>query len=98
MINRAKNIAASFWRRNTMPLEEYLLSLPFQEPEDRSLMEAVLALPEKYRTVIHLFYYEDYSVRDIGSILRLTQAAVKTRLSRGRKLLKDALKEEWMDE
>lgn len=98
VINRAKNIAASFWRRNTMPLEEYLLSLPFQEPEDRSLMEAVLALPEKYRTVIHLFYYEDYSVRDIGSILRLTQAAVKTRLSRGRKLLKDALKEEWMDE
>lgn len=98
VINRAKNIAASFWRRNTMPLEEYLLSLPFQEPEDRSLMEAVLALPEKYRTVIHLFYYEDYSVRDIGSILRLTQATVKTRLSRGRKLLKDALKEEWMDE
>lgn len=97
-INRAKNTVSSFWHRNAMPLEDYLDTLSFQAPEDRGLMEAVLALPEKYRTVIHLFYYEDYSVREIGKILRLTEAAVKQRLSRGRKLLKQTLQEEWTDD
>lgn len=45
-----------------------------------------------------LFYYEDYSVREIAGILNLTEANVKVRLSRGRKLLKDILKEEWNDD
>lgn len=52
-------------------------------------------LPEKYRIVIHLFYYEDYSVNEIASILKLTQSNVKVRLSRGRLLLKNTLKEGW---
>ena len=47
-----------------------------------------MKLPEKYRIVIHLFYYEDYSVREIAGILRITEANVKVRLSRGRRLLK----------
>ena len=52
-------------------------------------------LPEKYRIVIHLFYYEDYSVNEIASILKLTQSNVKVRLSRGRLLLRNKLKEDW---
>lgn len=98
VINCAKNLAGSFWRRNSAPLEQYIESLSFQAPEDRGILEAVMALPEKYRVVIHLFYYEDYSVRDIAGILHLAEPAVKTRLSRGRKLLKDILKEEWNDD
>jgi len=98
VINQAKNTLRSYWRRNTEPLEDYIDSLRFQAPEDRGLLEAVMALPEKYRVVIHLFYYEDYSIRDIAGILRLTESTVKTRLSRGRKLLKATLKEEWNDD
>lgn len=97
-INQAKNLAGSFWRRNSAPLEDYIETLSFQAPGDRGLLEAVMALPEKYRVVIHLFYYEDYSVRDIAGILHLAENAVKTRLSRGRKLLKDTLQEEWNDD
>ena len=97
-INDAKNLAGSFWMRNTAPLEDYIETLSFQAPEDRGLLEAVMALPEKYRVVIHLFYYEDYSVREIAGILHLAETAVKTRLSRGRKLLKATLKEEWNDD
>ena len=67
-------------------------------PEDRKLAEAVLSLPKKYRIIIHLYYYEDYSVREIGDVLNLTQSAVKNRLLRGRKMLKEMLKEEWADE
>jgi len=97
-INQAKNTAQSFWRCRTEPLENYLDSLIFQQEEDRGVLGAVMALPEKYRIVIHLYYYEDYDVRDIAGILHLTQSTVKTRLSRGRKLLKDALQEEWNDD
>lgn len=97
-INKAKNVTTSFWRRNTVTLEEYMETLVFEEPEDRGLFETVMDLPEKYRIVIHLFYYEDYSIREIASLLRTREGTVKSCLSRGRKLLKAKLKEEWNDD
>ena len=59
------------------------------------LVEAVMNLPVKYRIVIHLYYYEDYSVREIAGLLKLTESNVKARLSRGRGMLRQTLKEEW---
>ena len=70
-------------------------TLSFPDPQSRNLFEEVMKLPDKYRIVIHLFYYEDYSVREIAKILKLSESNVKVRLSRGRSLLKDSLKEEW---
>lgn len=97
-INKAKNKTTSFFRRNTLPLESYLQTLEFESEEDSALFEAVMHLPEKYRIVIHLFYYEEYSVKEIAGILRLTQSNVKVRLSRGRTLLRNTLKEVWEDD
>ena len=97
-INKAKNIQSSFRRKNETTLEDYIETLTFETPESRELFEEVMKLPEKYRVVIHLFYYEDYSVKEIAKILRVTESSVKVRLSRGRAKLKDALKEEWEDE
>lgn len=97
-INKAKNIQSSFRRKKEMSLEDYVETLMFETPESRELFEEVMKLPEKYRVVIHLFYYEDYSVKEIAKILRTTESSVKVRLSRGRAKLKDALKEEWEDE
>ena len=96
-LNRAKNLKMAFWHRNKVSLEDYMDSVSFEEPADRSLIEAVLALPQKYRMVIHLYYYEDYSVKEISSVLCLSESAVKNRLLRGRHMLKDMLKEEWID-
>lgn len=70
-------------------------TLTFESEEFSELFEAVMDLPEKYRIVIHLFYYEDYSVNEIAGILKLTQSNVKVRLSRGRLLLRNKLKEDW---
>lgn len=97
-INRSINVTRSLWRRNSLPLEDYMESLPFEAPEDSTLFAQVMALPEKYRVVIHLFYYEDYPVKDIAGILKVSENNVKVRLSRGRALLKKALKEEWSDD
>ncbi len=97
-INKAKNIQASFWHRNGVPLEDYIETLSFETPESRDLFEEVMKLPEKYRVVVHLFYYEDYSVKEIANILKISESNIKVRLSRGRAMLKDALKEGWEDE
>lgn len=97
-INCAKNVSRSFWRRNTVPLEDYMDSLEFDSGQSREIFREVMNLPEKYRLVIHLYYYEDYSVAEIGKILMLTESNVKVRLSRGRQLLKKALQEVWDDE
>ena len=97
-INCAKNVSRSFWRRNVVPLADYMETLDFDSGESREIFREVMNLPEKYRLVIHLYYYEDYSVAEIGKILGLTQSNVKVRLSRGRKLLKEALQEVWDNE
>ena len=97
-INCAKNVSRSFFRRNTVPLEDYMDSLEFDSGESREIFREVMNLPETYRLVIHLYYYEDYSVAEIGRILGLTESNVKVRLSRGRQLLKKALQEGWDDE
>ena len=72
--------------------------LNFPDSQSEELFEAVMKLPEKLRTVIHLFYYEDYSIKEIADILKLSESNVKTRLTRGRAMLKEQLKEAWNDE
>ncbi|WP_312938957.1 RNA polymerase sigma factor [Oscillibacter sp.] len=97
-INKAKNKNNTFFRRNSLPLEDSIEPLTFASEEASELFEAVMNLPEKYRIVIHLFYYEDYSVNEIADILKLTPGNVKVRLSRGRMSLRNALKEVWDDD
>lgn len=97
-INKAKNVTRTFWRRNKVSIEDYMETLTFDTPESENLFETVMQLPEKYRIVIHLYYYEDYTVREIADILKLSESNVKTRLSRGRAMLKKELKEEWDDD
>ena len=72
--------------------------IAYYTSEDSNLFEAVMHLPEKYRIVIHLFYYEDWNIREISEILHTSVSNVKVRLSRGRTLLKNVLKEEWADD
>ena len=94
-INKAKNKVKTFWHRNAVSLEDYMAAAEFPSSQASDLFEAVMKLPEKYRIVIHLFYYEDYSVKEISEILRLSPGNVKVRLTRGREALRTALKEEW---
>lgn len=94
-INKAKNVAGTFWRKNKTSLEDYMETLVFETPESEELFETVMQLPEKYRIVIHLFYYEEYTVHEIADILKLSESNVKVRLSRGRSMLKEKLQEGW---
>lgn len=99
-VNRAKDMNRSFWRRNKYGeyIEELKNTPVFENEEESDLFDAVMKLPEKYRMVIHLFYYEDMEIKEISKVLGISEANVKIRLSRGRKMLKDRLKEEWLDD
>ena len=81
-----------------LSLKDYIGTLEFDTSESEELFSAVMKLPGKYRIVIHLFYYEDYSVNEIADILNISVSNVKVRLSRGRSMLRECLKEEWEDE
>ena len=96
-VNAAKSTIRSFWNRNRTSYEDYMDSLSFEDPSDRTLMDAVLALPEKYRIIVHLHYFEGYKTREIAEILELSENTVKTRLFNSRKILKAKL-EGWEDE
>lgn len=86
-LNVCKDIARSPWRRHTVSLEE-LRSPVFSDGERRAVYREVMALPGKYRVPLYLYYYEGYSVAEIGELLRLNASTVQTRLARARGKLK----------
>ncbi|WMJ85348.1 sigma-70 family RNA polymerase sigma factor [Anaerocolumna sp. MB42-C2] len=87
-INNCKNHLKSSWNKLKVPLEEDISYIP---KEDSDVLVMVLDLPSKYRTVIHLHYYENYSINEIAGILRKKPATIGTWLARGRNLLKSKL-------
>lgn len=87
-INCSKNFLGNAWERKTSALNE---TISCEIPQNDTL-EAVLKLPLKYRTVIHLHYYCGYSVDEIASVISVKPSAVKSRLFRARKKLKNELK------
>mgnify|MGYP001127956030 FL=1 len=90
-VNISKNHLSSAWFRKRTDLKE---DIPALEQEEKEVLESVLKLPAKYRTVIHLYYYEGYSLSEISQILRSPLSTVTTRLSRARKKLAILLKED----
>ncbi len=93
-MNLSKDLLKSFFRKSSVPLEEYADSIPFESPEDSALFTEVMALPKKYRAVIHLFYYEGYTAKEIAEMLDLSPGNVRMRLTRAREMLKEKLKGE----
>lgn len=90
--NECRNIFRSFWRSRVSYMEDGCLEeKAFSQKEHSELYEAVRQLPQKYRTLVHLYYYEGYSIKEISDILGLKESTVQTRLMRGRRRLKNAL-------
>ncbi len=86
--NRCRDMLRS--RRRLVPMETADLSRYAEGPEEGGVLEALMALPEKYRLTLTLHYVEGYSVREIAGMVGRTESAVKMRLQKGRRLLKEA--------
>lgn len=90
-VNECKNWRKSAWFRRRVPLDEGL-ELAVEDPEpEGGLLELVQTLPERYREVIFLRYYEGYEVREIAALLGRSPALVSTHLKRGREKLRNML-------
>jgi RNA polymerase sigma-70 factor (ECF subfamily) len=94
-INKCKNHLKSGWVRHNTALDDNRIEAENIPDEhftgENSVLEAVMALPEKYRTPIHLFYYNDMTIKEIAAAIGKKEATVGTLLARGRKLLKETL-------
>lgn len=90
-INACKDMLKSFFRNRTVPLAE-AAKKPWEDKEDLSyVLEAVLSLPEKYRTVVYLHYFEEYTAVEIGQILKKNVNTIYTRLARAKEMLRERL-------
>ena len=92
-INACKDYLKSFFRSKTISIETYLEK---ESGEDMSLdnkfvLEAVLSLPEKYKNVVYLYYYEGYQASEISKILNKNVNTVYTLLTRAKKILKEKI-------
>ncbi len=90
-INACKDLLKSFFRSRTVSLDEVLEQPAELPPDHREVLEAVLSLPQKYRDVIYLHYYEGYSAPEIGRILKKNVNTVYTLLGRARQQLRETL-------
>lgn len=90
-INQCLDYKKSFFRKNTIPLEDF--EIPY-EPEEREIMEELYQLPKDYRNILYLYYYEEYTIREIAEILGKKQNTVNSKLTRGRNHLKKLMEVE----
>lgn len=97
-VNYCRDVLKSPWRKRRASLKELPETPVFDKPEQAALYREVMSLPEKYRTVLNLFYYEELTVREIAELLGIRQSTVTTRLSRARTQLKETLGEAWQNE
>lgn len=95
--NACKDVLRSAARRRTVGLELVADAAAPEAPHDE-VLEAVMALPEKYREAIYLYYYEGYAVREIAEMLGRSEATINAHLSRGRGKLRDALGGEYHEQ
>ncbi len=87
-INCSKNLLNSKFLKNTTQIKE---DITFETKERHDIYYAVQELPLKYRTIIYLYYYENYKINEISKILKINENTVKSRLSRAREKLKQKI-------
>jgi RNA polymerase sigma-70 factor (ECF subfamily) len=95
-VNECKNLFKSSWFNKIVELDEHLPESEGQLDND-DILPFILELPQKYRIVVHLYYYEEYSVREIAELLKIKETTIQTQLQRAREKLKTILETEGFD-
>jgi RNA polymerase sigma-70 factor (ECF subfamily) len=92
--NTCKDILRFRSRHQVVDIEE--IQEFSKEIQDTGILEALMSLPEKFRVVLTLYYVEEYSIETIAKVIGRTTSAVKMRLQKGRKLLEEIYRKEYM--
>lgn len=88
-INACKDMIKSFFRSKTTELDDSFFARKNVSDETIDVLTAVLSLPQKYKTVVYLHFYEGYTAPQIGQILGKNTNSVYTLITRAKKLLKE---------
>lgn len=87
-INLTKNLKQTAWNRRVVNLDE---NMYFEKKEEQDIYSAVCELPQNYRTVVYLLYYEGYKVKEISELMKKSEGTIKTWLFRAREILKEKI-------
>ncbi len=90
-LNRTNSFFTSAWRRRVVPLDENTKS--FDEMSSSEILDAVMHLPKDISAAIHLYYYENMTIKEISSVIGKSESSIKSLLFRGRKLLRISLED-----
>lgn len=82
------NFSRQFWYKKVVCVDEIIARA---NEEEKGVMEEVLNLPDKYRDVVYLHYYEGYKISELSAMLNRKEGTIKAQLSRGRDLLRNVL-------
>lgn len=85
--NLCKDSLKRSWRKNES-LDDHLELAGEAVDPDNPVLDAILSLPQEYKTVVYMYYYEGYTSAEIASYLRCPHATVRTRLARARNQLR----------
>lgn len=91
--NHCKNIVAHWWKKKRTDLEKIPEPVYLDDNLKVFIWDEILKLPDKYKIVVYLYYYEGYQTEEIGEILGINSSTIRTQLSTARKLLKPVFKE-----
>ncbi len=87
-INLSKNVNNLNWNKKVVTLDE---NIAFETQEQSNIFSVVCELPQNYKTVIYLLYYEGYKVNEIAKLMKKSEGTIKTWLYRAREILKTKL-------
>ncbi len=90
-INACKDLLKSFFRSHTISLDEVMEQPAELSSEHREVLETVFSLPQKYRDVVYLHYFEEYTAPEISRILGKNVNTIYTLLTRSRQILREKL-------
>ncbi|MGI6621559.1 MAG: sigma-70 family RNA polymerase sigma factor [Acetivibrionales bacterium] len=98
-VNVCRDYMRSAWKRRVIVTDDFLTYSSDNDTEDiiekrserQALINAILKLPDKYREIIHLYYYQEMGIKDISDVLRIPGGTVKSRLFKARALLHDMI-------
>lgn len=88
--NLCKDLLKKWWRR-LENIDDHAACIPEEGSMDNPVLDAVLALPPEYKTVVYMYYYEGYTTGEIAKFLCCPEATVRSRLTRARNQLRSIL-------
>ncbi len=94
-VNVCRDYMRSSWKKRVIVTEDFLTYSSDSDTEEliekrnerKELLDAIMKLPDKYRQIIHLYYYQEMDVKDIAKVLKIPGGTVKSRLFKARNLL-----------